>query len=250
MLFKGTLTLPAQLTQLPDMLRFIWRDSRVPLLARIFIVLAPLYWISPFDLVPDWQPGGYYDDMVVLCLLGILAFLLIPKAVFRDSRKSAALGMLYFTVCASSPCMAHTHGTLNTSTSCIARQGASCSMSPQRQERSVEKGTSSCSHSRWQFNLHSCCENNYLPDRCMQWVHMFVDPQVLPAGSHGQPVLLRTRGGQYQLYAAEDASALMQPMKPKLHDFLKMPLHAAAAFFIGDTTVTLAVGVGLCRQDY
>ena len=48
----------AQIEQFLQLIRHIWRDSRVPLLARIYLVLAPLYWINPFDFIPDLQPTG------------------------------------------------------------------------------------------------------------------------------------------------------------------------------------------------
>jgi len=67
----------------------VWRDQRVPVLARIYVVLAPLYWINPFDLIPDLQPGGCCDDLVIGCLLIAMAFRLVPEAVFRDARKAS-----------------------------------------------------------------------------------------------------------------------------------------------------------------
>jgi uncharacterized membrane protein YkvA (DUF1232 family) len=65
-----------------------WHDPRVPLPARIFVVLAPLYWINPFDLIPDLQPGGQCDDLTIACLLLVMALRLVPEAVFRDARKT------------------------------------------------------------------------------------------------------------------------------------------------------------------
>jgi uncharacterized membrane protein YkvA (DUF1232 family) len=51
----------------------VWRDRRVPILARIFVVLAPLYWINPYDLIPDIQPTGHLDDITLGFLLVVMA---------------------------------------------------------------------------------------------------------------------------------------------------------------------------------
>jgi uncharacterized membrane protein YkvA (DUF1232 family) len=65
-----------------------WGDPRVPVLAKILVLTAPLYWLNPFDLVPDLQPGGYCDDLLVSCLLAWAVFRLIPREVIKDARIS------------------------------------------------------------------------------------------------------------------------------------------------------------------
>jgi len=69
----------------------VWRDPRVPFLARIFVVLAPLYWINPFDLIPDMQPNGHVDDVILAFLLIVMALRLVPKEVFQDARRTRSL---------------------------------------------------------------------------------------------------------------------------------------------------------------
>lgn len=55
------------------------RDPRTPVTARLAIVLALLYVLSPIDLVPDVIPVlGWIDDGVIAWLLLQLAFRLLP----------------------------------------------------------------------------------------------------------------------------------------------------------------------------
>ena len=42
------------------------RDPTVPRWARLLALLALLYFLIPFDLLPDFLPGGLADDIVVL----------------------------------------------------------------------------------------------------------------------------------------------------------------------------------------
>ncbi len=65
-----------------------WRDPRVPLLAKIFLIFAPLYWLNPTDVISDLQPGGHVDDVIIAALLIMLAIRLVPVAVFRDAHKA------------------------------------------------------------------------------------------------------------------------------------------------------------------
>lgn len=48
---------------------WIARDSRVPAPVRLLPIAAFVYWVTPFDLIPDPIPRiGYFDDRVVLAL--------------------------------------------------------------------------------------------------------------------------------------------------------------------------------------
>lgn len=61
------------------------RDPRVPTVARVLIVVAIAYAVSPIDLIPDFIPVlGYLDDLVVLPLLVWLALRMVPESVWRD----------------------------------------------------------------------------------------------------------------------------------------------------------------------
>ncbi len=64
-----------------------WQDHRVPLLARIVLVIAPIYLFCPYDLITDFLPRGYLDDLLIVPAL----FLSMPaKSALRR------LAVLYF----------------------------------------------------------------------------------------------------------------------------------------------------------
>jgi uncharacterized membrane protein YkvA (DUF1232 family) len=50
-----------------------WKDPRTPFLARVVIIVAVAYALSPIDLIPDFIPAaGFSDDLVALtALLGL-----------------------------------------------------------------------------------------------------------------------------------------------------------------------------------
>ena len=61
------------LFHLPNFLRLYWSlfwDKKAPILPKVLLVLAVIYFLSPLDLVPDFAiPGlGYIDDLVLLVL--------------------------------------------------------------------------------------------------------------------------------------------------------------------------------------
>lgn len=71
----------------------IWiavRDSRTPLLLRLFGALVAAYALSPIDLIPDFVPIlGYLDDAVILPV-GIWLFVkLVPDALWAEFRARA-----------------------------------------------------------------------------------------------------------------------------------------------------------------
>ncbi|MGH7823487.1 MAG: YkvA family protein [Candidatus Binatia bacterium] len=86
LLFAGRL--PQILAHLPQFARLYWRlfrDRRVSLLAKAWLVLVALYVISPIDLVPFWVPVvGQVDDLL-LVLGGLWLYVrLCPPAVVRE----------------------------------------------------------------------------------------------------------------------------------------------------------------------
>ena len=89
-MFRLTQNLLMPLLRLVKLLSIMWLDCRVPLIARLLIFFAPLYWICPFDLNPDFLPGGYADDLWIVPIAIVIAAKLIPLAVFYDARKAAA----------------------------------------------------------------------------------------------------------------------------------------------------------------
>lgn len=67
-----------------------WKDPRTPLPARVVIICAVAYAVSPIDLIPDFIPVlGMLDDLVVLPLLIVLAIRLIPSDVSARCRREA-----------------------------------------------------------------------------------------------------------------------------------------------------------------
>src|SRR5262249_13382868 len=56
-----------------------WRDPRTPALARVLLVAAALYVVSPVDLVPDTFAGlGWLDDLAILPLALMAFFRMTP----------------------------------------------------------------------------------------------------------------------------------------------------------------------------
>ena len=67
---RGVLSI---ISRLPKYLRLSWRllwDARVPSLPKLFVVLAVLYGLSPFDLIPEaiLPHIGLGDDIVLVIL--------------------------------------------------------------------------------------------------------------------------------------------------------------------------------------
>jgi uncharacterized membrane protein YkvA (DUF1232 family) len=90
LLRRGTLLrwLPL-LPQLPNFMRLSWRllrDRRVPAYLKSLVVLALLYVVSPFDIIPDFLfPGmGYVDDATLLLLIGYYLIHWSPQPVVDE----------------------------------------------------------------------------------------------------------------------------------------------------------------------
>ncbi len=77
---------------LPGIIRFlrlVWRlifDKRVPLVLRVLVPLAILYFILPIDLIPDFaRPGfGRADDLIIVALAVLLLTKLAPQHVVDE----------------------------------------------------------------------------------------------------------------------------------------------------------------------
>ena len=68
------------------------RHPRVPVLAKILVVLVAAYALSPIDLIPDFIPVlGYLDDMLLLPLGIALAIKLVPGPIWEECRQKAEL---------------------------------------------------------------------------------------------------------------------------------------------------------------
>lgn len=64
---------------------YTMRDSDTPAWAKTAIAGALIYFITPIDLLPDFIPGGYVDDMGTL----LAAFSSIRKHVKEEHQKKA-----------------------------------------------------------------------------------------------------------------------------------------------------------------
>jgi uncharacterized membrane protein YkvA (DUF1232 family) len=74
---------------LPNFARLYWRlfrDRRVAILTKALLVLTLVYFVSPFDVIPDFIPViGEMDDIVVV-LSGLWMFVrLCPPEVVRET---------------------------------------------------------------------------------------------------------------------------------------------------------------------
>ena len=70
------------------------RDPRVPLAAKLVVVLVVAYALSPIDLIPDFIPVlGYLDDMLLLPLGIALAIKLMPRDVWDECKNQARTGL-------------------------------------------------------------------------------------------------------------------------------------------------------------
>ena len=66
--------------------RRLRRDPRVPRRARVAVILAALWVVSPIDLVPEFIPVvGPLDDVVVVALALRYAARQVPIAVLREA---------------------------------------------------------------------------------------------------------------------------------------------------------------------
>lgn len=67
-----------------------FKDPRTPLLARVVIIVAVAYAVSPIDLIPDFIPIlGQLDDLLILPILVALAIRMIPPDVTVRCRREA-----------------------------------------------------------------------------------------------------------------------------------------------------------------
>jgi uncharacterized membrane protein YkvA (DUF1232 family) len=74
---------------LPDCVtaaRVLRRDPRVPRRAKIAVVVAALWVLSPVDLIPEFLPViGPVDDVIVVALLLRYAGRTVPRQVLLDA---------------------------------------------------------------------------------------------------------------------------------------------------------------------
>lgn len=249
---------PPQITKFWNMLRYIWRDKRVPMLARIFVIVAPLYWLNPYDLIPDLQPGGYCDDAIIFCLLIVMAFRLVPKEVFQDSRKAAyfgkrvaTLGMLYVSLVGTTVWLPHT--ALNSRRTASTAVGTCLSLPNAIASRphvkpgsaSAVQGDGALADRGDGFHAANCSAGTVMVNPSPQ-IEKSTDHRHksgLRFSGQGPPAFLATRGGQHQLYASEDDSAADAAAAVAYSSLT--PTRFAGGFFVGSRVKSLSFGADL-----
>jgi len=69
---------------------FAYQDPRMPLAAKIVVLITLGYLLSPIDLIPDFIPViGYLDDLLIVPALIALSLRLIPGDIMENARKRA-----------------------------------------------------------------------------------------------------------------------------------------------------------------
>ena len=67
-----------------------YKRNDVPIFAKIFIIMAIGYALSPIDLIPDFIPVlGYLDDLLIVPILIVISIKLIPKSIMEECREQA-----------------------------------------------------------------------------------------------------------------------------------------------------------------
>ncbi len=67
-------------------------DQRCPLLAKLIILLAIAYLLSPVDLIPDFIPVlGWLDDVIIIPFLLKLAYGIIPQVLIQEYEQENVL---------------------------------------------------------------------------------------------------------------------------------------------------------------
>ncbi|GGI90819.1 DUF1232 domain-containing protein [Legionella impletisoli] len=91
MQFKETLhQLAKRAKEQIEILYEIGKNPDTPLLAKIIVIAALAYALSPIDIIPDFIPIlGYLDDLIILPILIFIAYKLIPKNIWNKAQQKA-----------------------------------------------------------------------------------------------------------------------------------------------------------------
>jgi uncharacterized membrane protein YkvA (DUF1232 family) len=89
-MFKKLKEQETQITQNLSILYIAYKRKDVQIIAKIIVVIAIIYALSPLDLIPDFIPLlGYLDDLIILPLLIYLSVKLIPKNILEECKEEA-----------------------------------------------------------------------------------------------------------------------------------------------------------------
>lgn len=67
-----------------------YKRKDVSVYAKIIIIIAVAYALSPIDLIPDFIPVlGYLDDLLILPVLIFIAIKMIPRTILDECREQA-----------------------------------------------------------------------------------------------------------------------------------------------------------------
>ncbi len=87
-LFRGVRQLPAYARLIPRLLM----DRRTPISAKMLLVAAAVYVVSPLDFVPDFLPVlGEMDDLAILLFAGSRFLSMIPPHVRHEHEVACGL---------------------------------------------------------------------------------------------------------------------------------------------------------------
>ena len=257
---QSTPKLLKQVDEFIKMLARVWSDVRMPLHARLMLLLAPIYLLCPYDLNPDFLPGGYADDLWIVPILIAVGAKLVPKVVFQDARKAATqavCGILCIgLVTASSQQNAdralafakHTNqvviascinaeefptgffgiGKMSTMPECNSTNALRLQITD---AVTAKKAFSTCG--MFKARSSQACNFARRPSR-----HSINSKIVFSATSEKKIHILIARGGQFQLYGAEsDFSAAALPLFNSLiHSKFLPPANTGGFFVLNSTT--------------
>jgi len=90
------------LTREPLAIYFALRNPQVSRGRKVEVVLAVIllvfYIVNPFDLIPDFLPFGFIDDLIIVPLAIYFIERLLPKEVILESRAKAKARLRPFTL--------------------------------------------------------------------------------------------------------------------------------------------------------
>ena len=73
-----------------EVLYEVGKNPDTPLLAKIIVLVALAYALSPIDINPDFIPVlGYLDDLIILPVLIFIAYKLIPENIWHEAKQKA-----------------------------------------------------------------------------------------------------------------------------------------------------------------